>query len=817
MIKIESVHIEEFRGIRQLTLEMNRGSFVISGPNGSGKSGVVDAIQFALTGEIGRLKGAGTGDLKLVDHGPHVVKRDYPDAAFVRLTVFIPRLNKSATITRKIKNPRRASIVPNDEDIKAVFAELEDHPEITLSRREIIKFILSEATQRSRDVQTLLKLEQIDQTRAVLKTVENRLDTAVATARNQEQSSKESLKRHLDIAELTTSLVLEVVNRYRRLLGLSELTELTKETSLSSGIEAETEKPDGTYAKESMLKDINTLLSILDRSSESPADVAVDTILKCIGDFEAEPELWSLVKKQSLFQSGLDLLDDAMCPLCDTPWELATLRAHLNNKIARSLRAKEAQELLLRSARSVATQVSRVLALASTIAKFKVASPETVSVLMAWAGRLQGFGEQLSTMDGLVASKTVFEHGWRQAPETIVQVLDVLVDAVKRLPEKSELGKARDFLVVAQERLSNWRIARRRVEQDELVAKRGTAAYKAYTAVSESMLTKLYEEVEDDFSSFYQVLNNDDEGAFSAKFEPADGKLGLVVDFHSQGMFPPGAYHSEGHQDGMGVCLYLALMKRVLANQFTIAVLDDVVMSVDSQHRKRFCKLLKSAFPNTQFVITTHDQVWAKQIRTEGVVGSKSGVAFNTWTVQTGPVVEEVKEIWDQIEKSLLVDDIPAAAAKLRRHMEFVAAELADILGASVPYRGDGGYDLGELLGAVIGKQGELLKRGLKAARSWDDQIEIERISGLQKERSELTANKDGEQWAINKAVHYNSWADLTKEDFLPVVTAFKQLLLQFRCDKPKCNSWLSPNSRMSPTELRCSCGTLRINLNEKK
>ena len=117
------------------------------------------------------------------------------------MAVFIPRLNKSATITRKIKTPRRASIVPNDDDVKAVFAELEGHPEITLSRREIIKFILTEATQRSRDVQTLLKLEQIDQRRATLKTVENRLDTAVATARDQEHSAKESLQRHLDSEE----------------------------------------------------------------------------------------------------------------------------------------------------------------------------------------------------------------------------------------------------------------------------------------------------------------------------------------------------------------------------------------------------------------------------------------------------------------------------------------------------------------------------------------------------------------------------------------------------------------------------------------
>jgi DNA repair exonuclease SbcCD ATPase subunit len=57
MILIESVTIKELRGIRDLTLTLNRSPFVISGPNGSGKSGVVDAIQFALTGEMSRLRG----------------------------------------------------------------------------------------------------------------------------------------------------------------------------------------------------------------------------------------------------------------------------------------------------------------------------------------------------------------------------------------------------------------------------------------------------------------------------------------------------------------------------------------------------------------------------------------------------------------------------------------------------------------------------------------------------------------------------------------------------------------------------------------
>ena len=135
VIKIESITIKELRGIRDLRLALGNEPFVISGPNGSGKSGVVDAIQFALTGEMGRLKGAGTADITLADHGPHVEKRDDPGAASVTLNVFIPHLKKKASITRTIKKAKTPQITPNDPAVKAVFAELAEHSEVTLSRR----------------------------------------------------------------------------------------------------------------------------------------------------------------------------------------------------------------------------------------------------------------------------------------------------------------------------------------------------------------------------------------------------------------------------------------------------------------------------------------------------------------------------------------------------------------------------------------------------------------------------------------------------------------------------------------------------------
>src|SRR5438477_9323915 len=102
MIRLEHAHIEEVRGIRKLDINFQKGTFAISGPNGSGKSGVIDALEFGLTGAIGRLSGRGTKGLSVSEHGPHVDKTKFPDAAFVELRVFLPALGKSATITRKV-------------------------------------------------------------------------------------------------------------------------------------------------------------------------------------------------------------------------------------------------------------------------------------------------------------------------------------------------------------------------------------------------------------------------------------------------------------------------------------------------------------------------------------------------------------------------------------------------------------------------------------------------------------------------------------------------------------------------------------------
>ena len=268
----------------------------------------------------------------------------------------------------------------------------------------------------------------------------------------------------------------------------------------------------------------------------------------------------------------------------------------------------------------------------------------------------------------------------------------------RRKPDQTATLDAQTFLSTAQVRLSDYREAMRKLKAAEIAWTSASVAYETYCTVLEEELNALYEEVQQDFSAFYRAINGDDEATFTAKLTPAEGSLALDVNFYDRGLFPPAAFHSEGHQDSMGVCLYLALMKRLFADRFTFALFDDVVMSVDAGHRYQFCKLLKAQFPETQFVITTHDRLWAEQMKSAGLVTSKRSIAFHSWTVDHGPLVESNEEIWQEIAGSLGKGKVEAAAAALRHHLEYVSRHLANDLGAAPQFRADGNYELGELL-----------------------------------------------------------------------------------------------------------------------
>jgi DNA repair exonuclease SbcCD ATPase subunit len=496
VIRIESVHVEETRGIRKLDLSLGQKTFAISGPNGSGKSGVIDAIEFGLTGQIGRLTGRGTQGLTVSEHGPHVDKAKFPDAAFVTLTVFLPGIDKTATITRKIATPGKPTIEPDDADIKAVLAEVADHPEITLSRREILRFILVEPTKRSEEIQTILKLEEIGQTRAVLNTAQNKLGTAFKTATAQVESARSALMLHLQIATLKAEDLLQAVNKRRTLLGLLTIPELTPDTKLDAGLSAAAKPSD--FNRESALRDLKAFADAGKGFGElGKAEAAA--ITAALKQLDADPALLAALQRRSFIERGLELVDGSACPLCDTPWQSdQDLREHLKDKLAKSEEARKLQEELLENAGALAAHAVRSAGLIAPVQKLSDSQKDAAfaQLLSAWKVDLDAFRAKLASVEGIRERQARFAGAWLAVPKAFEKGLKGLTEKVEAQPDQTATLDAQTFLTTAQTRLSDYREAMRRNKAAEIAVNAARQAYETYCGVLEEELNALYNEVE---------------------------------------------------------------------------------------------------------------------------------------------------------------------------------------------------------------------------------------------------------------------------------------------------------------------------------
>jgi hypothetical protein len=258
------------------------------------------------------------------------------------------------------------------------------------------------------------------------------------------------------------------------------------------------------------------------------------------------PQTWI----PSSFESGAKPRFKAPITLVDTPWEDEQhFRDYLQAKLEKSESARKVQESLLNNGTAITEEVIRVVGLLVPIQRLAEAHGEGgfAQLSTVWKTDLDALKVNLATVEGLAGLKGRLTGGWLEIPKAFPESLKGLTEKLDAKPDQTATLDAQTFLTTAAE--VAWTSAK--------------AAYDTYCSVLEEELNTLYNDVQEDFSTFYRAINEDDESKFTAKLTPSEGKLDLHVNFYERGLFPPAAYHSEGHQDGMGVCLYLALTKRL--------------------------------------------------------------------------------------------------------------------------------------------------------------------------------------------------------------------------------------------------------------
>lgn len=817
MLTIDRIHIRELRGIRDLCIEPNGDSFIVWGPNGSGKSGVVDALDFALTGDIVRLRGSGLGNVNLQRHGPHVHHRRNPGAAVVELKVTDPCSGKSACLSRSVSDPKSFTLDPDVLEVRNAIKRASLHPEMILTRREIIRYIVAEPGKRSTEIQALLRLERLGQIRKVLRTVQTKTNSASDSAVGRAGEAEDSLKQHFGIPKLLIDQIRDSVNCKRLILGLDKLPELHSDIDLSAGV-ASIDGTALTFNKSSAVTDIASACAAMDDLFTAVTE-SLDTLQSRITDIETYNGVHTAIASRALVQSGLNIVDGAVCPLCDAQWsDQAELEEHLQEKLRSSEHAASLDDARAAAAEATVDKLRSVVKVVIN-PLYKVGTGVGADEVK---DRLDSVRAQLADASQHLPSLLRVEelHQLRSKVELTRAVVDETIKVVGSLvderPDQSGAAAAHSFLMIAQERWSTLHRTQSAATAALAAAEAAKAVHDTYCEVLDTGLASIYEKVQKRFAELYRFLNAEDEEGFKANLSPSGNKLDLAVDFYGLGMFPPAAYHSEGHQDGMGICLYLALIKQVLGADFRLAVFDDVMMSVDVGHRRKFCSMLDSYFPDVQFIVTTHDEVWADQMVRSGLIKKKQQARFVAWNVNDGPSMRESSDDWERLREDLDRCDINAAAARLRRNMERSLAEIAENLSAPVTYRASGRWDLGEFLNAIKARYGRLLKRAAQAANSWNNKEAEAQVKAAQEKWQKAMSKLRSEKWAINPAVHYNEWENFGREDFEPVVKACRAFLEIFSCSRCKTFLHLSGQAGSASEMLRCECAHYQFNLVRK-
>ncbi len=662
MIHINRIKIEAFRGIKKLLLEPQGRNFGICGPNGSGKSAIVDAIEFCLTGQVTRLTGRGRGEISIEQHAGHIDFKSKPERSRVKIWANVPSLKHDIVLSRSVANPTKYEVSPDLPEVHQIIRQIENHPEFVLARREVEKSINSIPSERAQIVQSLLRLQKIGAIRASFNRYLNACKSDHSEGKRTLTSARADFKEILQVSELKKDNILTVVNELRQKLSLPAISRITSKTSfLSFDTPLTFSACIEIYNPDALLKTLNEQFEDFNRIRFALIDLLE-------GLFKDKVRL-SRLQRMYNFGSDYPLPKEVSSKEEDqntikTPSNAEIETSHNFSEISKSLSKFRVHCLNLQSQLSDPYN-EKLLSIERTDLNHLIFGLDTY--LRHVDFRRSSLNELLDTL----------RLKWIKDSQTLTAFNQVRSSQSIQTETKYTRDQAVSRLTLIQDRFNRYTQEMAKVNVSGDKVKKAEKLLENFDSVSSRALEKVYSEVAVDFADYYKFLNGD-ETSFEGKLSSNGGRVDLSVDFHGRGNFPAIAYHSEGHQDSMGLCLYLALTKYSLEENFTIAVIDDVVSSVDISHRNKLCRLLRRKFPNTQFILTTHDPAWYHYMKAEGLLDD--GFVFKNWNVDDGPGVRRDHDIWDAIEASLKEDDVQTAKTLIRSHLAHIFAFLSDNL-----------------------------------------------------------------------------------------------------------------------------------------
>jgi hypothetical protein len=316
--------------------------------------------------------------------------------------------------------------------------------------------------------------------------------------------------------------------------------------------------------------------------------------------------------------------------------------------------------------------------------------------------------------------------------------------------------------------------------------------YTTFSSTKKAKVQTTYDALESDIQRYFSKLHPN-EGPRSLKLRVSASKRAstkLLIDSLGKSAQDPRALESEGHLDSLGICIFLAFVKK-FNTDCPLVVLDDVVTTIDAGHRQRLAEVLIEEYEDKQLIVTTHDEIWFEQFRgierAYKVEGSFKNLELVGWDLDSGPRIRGYKPRWESIEDKVKDADKFGAGNEGRRYLEWILENLCEEMEVPVTFNKSARYEVRDFLPPVRKRMSELLEKSGQAKKFDSAFEELEKTLAF-----------------VNLLSHNNVFvSELSLEEIRSFLLTIKNLQSVFSC--PECQSFLSYSRELNI--IRCPNG----------
>lgn len=695
--KIKSVQINALRGIPYRELIFEGKNIIIKGDNGTGKSSIVQAFEYLFTGTVSSLEGTqGVSVRKNLNH----INYKLSDV-FVQIN-----FNEGNMNLRRLYN-----VDPSPNTILTSYYEGARNGKFILTRSDMLKFVLAKPSDRFKAISSVIGIEKLDEIELDLKRYYDKLNQEYSVNDREINTHFNEISLLLNIKVKTKKEILFELNEQRKKIDLPILESIEQ-----VGITTKEQYPSIN------IKDLNKYAeykecynNVIIRNNKFN-EISLEKIVKKIDGLDKDVIIDVDKDKREFLDFGIRIMKktkEDICPLCGSDINRILLIEEINKRMTILKQLTSEWEKIEKELYLYIIVLDNMIDNFEYILNINEKYLKNIKIIDTIKENIKIIEKLKNNLNNAIYKMVKIElcdinsisNFYNKIKEATIDKLNTIMNDIVdestslKLTEMLNIsGKISVHVNEINKKLHNKDVLRNKLKIIKII-------YNEYSLVKQKEIAAIYDNIKSEINDFYKILHPDDPH-YNIDIELSRTRsTNLTIDYSTVEEIHPKAYLSEGHQDSLGLCIFLAFAKN-FNQECNLLILDDVVSTIDSNHREFIGKLLNEQFSNYQHIITTHDDIWFQQLIK--YMSFKRFVITN-WNIKEGPIIQGHLQSWDKIRQKL-DDGDKSAGGDARTYLEWILKNATFNTRTKSIIKPSGDYTVGDLFYDVKNRYKNILK-----------------------------------------------------------------------------------------------------------